>query len=71
MAASSITVRPSPIQIARMAATCGIGINGAIASGVNVLGDVHGGVVVELHRRVLQIDHGVPEYVDEYGDNIA
>ena len=31
------------IAIARMAATCGIGINGAIASGVNALGDVHGG----------------------------
>ena len=31
------------IAIARMAATCGIGLNGAIATGVNVLGDVHGG----------------------------
>jgi citrate synthase len=31
------------IAIARMAITCGIGLNGAIASGVNVLGDVHGG----------------------------
>lgn len=31
------------IAIARMAMTCGVGINGAIASGVNVLGDVHGG----------------------------
>jgi citrate synthase len=31
------------IAIARMAATCGVGINGAMASAVNVLGDVHGG----------------------------
>lgn len=31
------------IAIARMAATCGVGLNGAIASGLNVLGDVHGG----------------------------
>lgn len=31
------------IAIARMAITCGIGINGAMASGINVLGDVHGG----------------------------
>jgi len=31
------------IAIARMAITCGIGINGAIASALNVLGDVHGG----------------------------
>src|SRR5215204_1903321 len=31
------------IAIARMAATCGVGINSAMASGINVLGDVHGG----------------------------
>lgn len=31
------------IAIARMAMTCGVGINSAMASAVNVLGDVHGG----------------------------
>jgi citrate synthase len=31
------------IAIARMAATCGVGLNSAIGSAVNVLGDVHGG----------------------------
>jgi citrate synthase len=31
------------IAISRMAITCGIGINSAMASAVNVLGDVHGG----------------------------
>lgn len=31
------------IAIARMAATCGVGINSAMASAINVLGDVHGG----------------------------
>ena len=31
------------IAIARMAITCGIGLNGAMASAVNALGDVHGG----------------------------
>ncbi len=31
------------ISIARMASTCGVGINNAMASGVNALGDVHGG----------------------------
>lgn len=31
------------IAIARMAVTCGVGINSAMASAVNVLGDVHGG----------------------------
>ncbi|GAA3743881.1 citrate synthase [Spinactinospora alkalitolerans] len=31
------------IAAARMAATCGVGLNNAVASGVNLLGDVHGG----------------------------
>lgn len=31
------------IAISRMAITCGVDINNAVASGVNVLGDVHGG----------------------------
>ncbi|MBZ9677428.1 citryl-CoA lyase [Mesorhizobium sp. ES1-1] len=31
------------IAIARMAATCGVGINSAMASAINVLGDIHGG----------------------------
>lgn len=31
------------IAATRMAMTCGVGINNAIASGVNMLGDVHGG----------------------------
>ncbi|KHL19351.1 citrate synthase [Mumia flava] len=31
------------IAVARMAATCGVGLNNAMASAVNTLGDVHGG----------------------------
>jgi citrate synthase len=31
------------IAIARMAATCGVGLNGAMASAINVLDDIHGG----------------------------
>ena len=31
------------IAAARMAATCGVGLNSAIATGVNMLGDAHGG----------------------------
>src|SRR5689334_1899257 len=31
------------IAIARMAMSCGLGLNGAMASAVNALGDVHGG----------------------------
>jgi citrate synthase len=43
------------IAIARMAATCGVGLNGALASALNVLGDVHGGAgqqCVELLNEV-------------------
>jgi len=31
------------IAIARMSATCGVGLNSSMASAINVLGDVHGG----------------------------
>jgi len=43
------------IAIARMAATCGVGLNNAMASGVNALGDVHGGAgeqAVELYQSI-------------------
>ncbi|MBK5957990.1 citryl-CoA lyase [Rhodoplanes elegans] len=43
------------IAIARMAMTCGVGINNAMASATNVLGDVHGGAgeqCVELFNAV-------------------
>jgi citrate synthase len=33
------------IAVARMAMTCGVGINNAMASAINVLGNVHGGAV--------------------------
>ncbi|KAF1020989.1 MAG: Citrate synthase 1 [Paracidovorax wautersii] len=43
------------IAIARMAATCGVGLNNAMASAVNVLGDVHGGAgeqAVEMYTDI-------------------
>jgi citrate synthase len=45
------------IAAARMAATCGVGLNNAIASGVNLLGDVHGGAgqqCVELLNAIVE-----------------
>jgi citrate synthase len=53
------------IAIARMAATCGVGLNNAMASAVNVLGDVHGGAgeqAVALYRDIARRidDDGVP-----------
>lgn len=46
------------IAIARMASTCGVGLNNAMASAVNVLGDVHGGAgeqAVSLYRMIYNI----------------
>ncbi|KPP85072.1 MAG: citrate synthase [Rhodobacteraceae bacterium HLUCCA08] len=43
------------IAAARMAATCGIGLQSAMATGLNMLGDVHGGAgeqAVELYHAV-------------------
>ncbi|MFS0785595.1 citryl-CoA lyase [Shouchella sp. 1P09AA] len=37
--------RAPSIAAARMAATCGVTFNSAVATGVNMLGDVHGGAV--------------------------
>ncbi|HZM82226.1 MAG TPA: citryl-CoA lyase [Candidatus Limnocylindrales bacterium] len=49
------TQAPS-IASARMAATCGVGLNNAIANGVNVLGDVHGGAGQQCVELLLRID---------------
>jgi citrate synthase len=49
------------VAIARMAITCGIGLNNAIASGVNALGDVHGGAgeqCVELLSEIVTAQDG-------------
>jgi citrate synthase len=53
------------IAIARMAATCGVGLNNAMGSAVNVLGDVHGGAgeqAVEMYENAAnRIDAGASE----------
>lgn len=44
------------IATARMAVTCGLGLNGALASAVNMLDDVHGGAgeqAVELYASIV------------------
>lgn len=50
------------IAAARMAATCGVGLNNVMATGVNMLGDVHGGAgeqCAELYEDVAaRIDTG-------------
>lgn len=51
------------IAIARMASTCGVGLNNAMASGLNALGDIHGGAgeqAVEFYQRIEEvIDSGL------------
>lgn len=44
------------IAIARMAATCGAPVNGAMASAVNVLDDIHGGPGQQCMELYLEID---------------
>ncbi len=48
------------IAIARMAATCGVGLNNAMASAVNVLGDVHGGA----GEQALEFYFGIAEAIN-------
>lgn len=43
------------IAAARMAATCGLGLNNVMATGVNMLGDVHGGAGEQCAELFLEI----------------
>jgi citrate synthase len=52
------------IASARMAATCGVGLNSAVANGVNVLGDVHGGA----GQQCVELLGGLAAAVAEGGD---
>ena len=55
------------IAAARMAATCGVGLQSALATGVNMLGDVHGGAgeqAVALYRAALE--RPLPEVLDDW-----
>lgn len=67
------------IGIARMAITCGVGLNGAMGSAVNVLGDVHGGageqcmeLLVDIARRQsdgASTEQAVSAGIDWYTEN--
>lgn len=64
------------IAAARMAATCGLGLNNAVATGVNLLGDVHGGagqqcmqLLADLHQTAssgTDLDDAADELVADY-----
>jgi len=63
------------IAISRMAVTCGLSVNGAMASAINVLDDVHGGAGQQcmdlLHRIGAQSKNGPvdPDVVEDALDN--
>jgi citrate synthase len=51
------------IAVARMAVTCGLPLNGAMASAINVLDDVHGGAgeqCLALYLRARELSEGLP-----------
>ncbi|WP_328634646.1 citryl-CoA lyase [Streptomyces sp. NBC_00356] len=64
------------IAAARMAATCGVGLNSAVATGVNMLGDVHGGAgqqcvqlltdIVELHTQGHELEAATADVITEW-----
>lgn len=57
------------IATARMAVTCGLPLNNAMASAVNMLGDVHGGAgeqAVELYHRIDAHDGSISEAMDDW-----
>ena len=54
------------IAAARMAATCGVGLNNVMATGVNMLGDIHGGAGEQCAELYL----GIADLM-ENGDDLA
>ncbi|WP_051266502.1 citryl-CoA lyase [Nakamurella lactea] len=48
------------IAVARMTATCGVGLNSAVANGINLLGDVHGGAGQQCVELLTEICAEVP-----------
>ena len=73
------------IAISRMAITCGAALNNAMASGINVLADVHGGAgqqCMELYQMIRTrtaagtpieqaVEEALPEYQQRHGEIIG
>ena len=62
------------IAAARMAVTCGLPLNNAMATGVNMLGDVHGGAgeqAIELYHIIAELDHSGIEMPHAIAQGIA
>lgn len=52
------------IAAARMAATCGVGLNNVMATGVNMLGDIHGGAGEQCAELYLDIKKRLDDGAD-------
>lgn len=62
--------RAPSIAAARMAATCGVSFNSAVATGINMLGDIHGGAV-EGAMELLYMTHSeLASNKDAVSDNL-
>ena len=73
------------IAAARMAATCGVGLNNVMATGVNMLGDVHGGageqcaeLYLDIAARIdagaalaVAVDEGLKKWRARYGKIVS
>jgi len=62
------------IAIARMTATCGVGLQSAMASAINVLGDVHGGAgeqALEFFGRIAARMEAGADLADAVADELA
>ena len=51
------------IAATRMAATCGVGLNNAMATGLNMLGDVHGGAGEQAVALYQHVERAGPENI--------
>lgn len=49
------------IAAARMAATCGVGLQSAMATGLNMLGDVHGGAGEQAVALYIEVERAGPD----------
>src|SRR5438552_13267898 len=56
-----------PVAIARMAVTCGLPVNGAMASAINVLDDMHGGA----GQQCMELYRAIDANAGEQGDLVA
>jgi citrate synthase len=62
VAGASFGPRAPSIAVARMAATCGVPMNGVLASAVGMLGDIHGGAIEQSGEVIAAVaGHDDPE----------